>query len=76
MPISVRIDEQKYVIIMTDEEMDAFEQNFSSYTQLKAVFIHQDVFLSSSQEEMLENVDSYIIPDCYFDFEQRETGEI
>lgn len=72
----IKIDEQKYVIIMDDEEMDAFEQNFSSYTQLKAVFINQDVFLSSSQEEMLENVDSYIIPDYYFDFELREAGEI
>lgn len=72
----VKIDDQKYVIIMTDEEMDAFEQNFSSYTQLKAVFINQDVFLSASQEEMLENVDSYIIPDYYFDFELREAGEI
>lgn len=72
----IKIDDQKYVIIMDDEEMDAFEQNFSSYTQLKAVFINQDVFLSSSQEEMLENVDSYIIPDYYFDFELREAGEI
>lgn len=72
----IKIDDQKYVIIMDDEEMDAFEQNFSSYTQLKAVFINQDVFLSSSQEEMLENIDSYIIPDYYFDFELREAGEI
>ena len=72
----VKIDDRKYVIIMTDEEMDAFEQNFSNYTQLKAVFINQDVFLSASQEEMLENVDSYIIPDYYFDFELREAGEI
>ena len=72
----IKIDDQKYVIIMDDEAMDAFEQNFSSYTQLKAVFINQDVFLSSSQEEMLENVASYIIPDYYFDFELREAGEI
>lgn len=72
----IKIDEQKYVIIMDDEEMDAFEQNFGNYPQLKAVFINQDVFLSSSQEEMLENVDSYIIPDYYFDFELREAGEI
>ena len=72
----IKIDDQKYVIIMTDEELDAFEQNFSSYTQLKAVFINQDVFLSASQEELLENVDSYIIPDYYFDFELREAGEI
>ena len=45
----VKIDDQQYVIIMDDEEMDAFEQDLSSYTQLKAVFINQEVFLSSSQ---------------------------
>lgn len=72
----VKIDEQKYVIIMDDEDMDAFEQNIGNYTQLKAVFINQEVFLSSSQEAMLENIDTYIIPDYYFDFELREAGEI
>ncbi len=72
----IKIDDQKYVIILTDEEMDTFEQNINSYTRLKAVFINQDVFLSASQEKMLENIDTYIIPDYYFDFELREAGEI
>lgn len=72
----IKIDDKKYVIIMTDEEMDAFEQDIADYTQLKAVFINQDVFLSASQEKMLEKIDSYIIPDYYFDFELREAGEI
>ncbi|MBQ8921752.1 MAG: site-specific DNA-methyltransferase [Oscillospiraceae bacterium] len=72
----VKIDDQKYVIIMTDEEMDAFEQNIGNYPDLCAVFINQDVFLSSSQEALLEKIDSYIIPDYYFDFELREAGEI
>lgn len=72
----VKIDDQKYVIIMTDEEMDSFEQNIGNYPDLCAVFINQDVFLSSSQEALLEKIDSYIIPDYYFDFELREAGEI
>lgn len=72
----VKIDDQKYVIIMTDEEMDAFEQNIGNYPDLRAVFINQDVFLSSSQEALLEKIDSCIIPDYYFDFELREAGEI
>lgn len=72
----IKIDDQKYVIIMDDEEMDAFEKNIGNYPQLKAVFINQDVFLSSSQEEMLASIDTYIIPDYYFDFELREAGEI
>ena len=72
----VKIDDQKYVIIMTDEEMDAFEQNIVNYPDLRAVFINQDVFLSSSQEALIDKIDSYIIPDYYFDFELREAGEI
>lgn len=72
----VKIDDQKYVIIMTDEEMDFFEQNIGNYPDLRAVFINQDVFLSSSQEALLDKIDSYIIPDYYFDFELREAGEI
>lgn len=72
----IKIDDQQYVIIMDDEEMDAFEADFSSYTRLKAVFINQDVLLSASQTKLLEGIDSYIIPDYYFDFELREAGEI
>lgn len=72
----IKIDDKKYFIIMDDDEMDAFEQNFNSYSQLIAVFINQEVFLSSSQEAMLENINTYIIPDYYFDFELREAGEI
>lgn len=69
-------DNQKYVIIMDDEEMDIFEKNISKYNNLQAVFINQDVLLSTSQEKMLESINTYIIPDCYFDFELREVGEL
>lgn len=72
----IKIDEQKYVTIMDDEEMDAFEQSIGTYTQLKAVFVNRDVLLSASQEKLLENIDTYTIPDYYFDFELREAGEL
>ena len=72
----IKIDNQKYVIILTDEEMDKFEQDIAKYPELKTVFINQDVLLSSSQEAMLDNIESYIIPDYYFDFELRDAGEI
>lgn len=72
----VKIDKQKYVIIMDDDEMDEFERNFARYDNLKALFINQDVLLSSSQEKLLDNVNTYMIPDCYFDFELREAGEL
>lgn len=72
----IKIDNKKYVIIMDDEEMDDFEKNFADYKDLQAVFINQDVLLSTSQEKILQDINTYIIPDCYFDFELREAGEL
>ncbi|MCI7211748.1 MAG: site-specific DNA-methyltransferase [Ruminococcus bromii] len=72
----VKVDNKKYVMIMSDKEMDEFEKNIENYTDLKSVFINQDVLLSTSQEQLLNRLDSYIIPDYYFDFELREAGEI
>lgn len=72
----VKVDNAKYVIIMNDEEMDEFEQNIEQYDNLQAVFINQDVLLSCSQERMLQGINTFIIPDCYFDSELREAGEL
>lgn len=72
----IKIDNKKYVIIMDDDEMDEFEKNFDRYDDLQAMFINQDVLLSASQEKLLKNVNTFIIPDCYFDCELREVGEL
>lgn len=72
----IRIDERKFVLIMNDDEMDEFEKKIDDYDELKAVFINQDVMLSTSQEKMLNDINTYIIPDHYFDLELREAGEI
>lgn len=72
----IKIDNKKYVIIMDDEEMDDFEKSFADYKDLQVVFINQYVLLSTSQENMLQNINTYIIPDCYFDSELREAGEL
>lgn len=72
----VKVDNKKYVIIMDDEEMDEFEQNAGQYDDLQAVFINQDVLLSSSQERLLQDINTFIVPDCYFDSELREAGEL
>ena len=42
----VKVDNKKYVIIMDDDEMDAFEEDFEQYSDLKAIFLNQDVLLS------------------------------
>lgn len=72
----VSINNSQYIIVMDDDEMDELEKNFNSYKSIKAVFLNQDVLLSTSQEQMLQNVDTFIIPDYYFDFELREAGEL
>lgn len=72
----VKVDNKKYVIIMDDDEMDAFEKNYDKNDNVKAVFINQDVLLSASQENLLANMNTFTIPDCYFDFELREAGEL
>ena len=72
----IKVDNKKYVMIFTDEEMDEFERNITSYTDLKAVFVNQDILLSATQQKLLDNLSSYVIPDYYFDFELREAGEL
>lgn len=71
----VSINNSQYIIVMDDDEMDDLEKNFYSYKNLKAVFLNQDVLMSTSQERMLQNVNTFMIPDYYFDFELREAGE-
>lgn len=72
----IKVDNKKYVMILTDEEMDEFERNITSYTDLKAVFVNQDILLSATQQKLLDGLSSYVIPDYYFDFELREAGEL
>lgn len=72
----VKVDNHKYIMIMDDDEMDEFEKHFDEYKNIEVVFINQDVLLSTSQEKLLQNINTKIIPDYYFDFELREVGEL
>lgn len=72
----IKVDNQQYVIILTDEDMDQFEQDIEKYADLKAAFVNQDILLTSTQQKLLDSINSYIIPDYYFDFELREAGEL
>ena len=72
----VSINNSQYIMVIDDDEMDELEENFNYYKDLKAVFLSQDVLLSTSQERILQNVNTFIIPDYYFDTELRESGEL
>ena len=72
----VSINNSQYIMVIDDDEMDELEENFNYYKDLKAVFLSQDVLLYTSQERILQNVNTFIIPDYYFDTELREAGEL
>lgn len=76
LQFAISINNKKYVIIEDDEQMDDFENSYHSINGLEAVFINQDVLLSASQERLISEINTYVIPDCYFDFELREAGEL
>ncbi len=72
----IRIDDDSYIMIMSDDEADELEKKWNEYTDVKAIYVSQDVLLTASQEALFGSVDTYIIPDYYFNFELREAGEL
>lgn len=72
----IKLDNKSYIMIMNDEEADELEQNWSQYTDIKAIYVAQDVLLTASQEALFATADVHIIPDYYFNFELREAGEL
>jgi len=72
----IKLDDKSYVIIMSDEEADELEQNWSQHTDIKAIYVAQDVLLTASQEALFSTADVHIIPDYYFNFELREAGAL
>lgn len=72
----IRIDDDFYIMIMSDDEADELEKKWNEYTDIIAIYVSQDVLLTASQEALFGSVDTYIIPDYYFNFELREAGEL
>ena len=62
--------------LVGDDEADELEKKWNEYTDIKAIYFSQDVLLTASQEALFGRVDTYIIPDYYFNFELREAGEL
>ena len=71
----IRIDGQRYIMVMSDEEADALEQNWSNYTDVQAMYISKNVLFTSSQVSLFKETAQFIIPDYYFNFELQEEGE-
>ena len=57
--------------------MDEFEKHFDEFKDIEVVFINQDVLLSTSQEKLLQNINTKIIPGiATLTLELREVGEL
>lgn len=72
----IKIDGKNYILIMNDEEADRLENQWKEHSDIKALYVSQNVLLTTRQEQLFSNVDVYTIPDCYFDEELREAGEV
>lgn len=72
----IKLDNKSYIMIMNDEEADELEKKWKQYEEIKAIYLAQDVLLTTSQEALFSAVDVHVIPDCYFNFELREAGEL
>lgn len=42
---------------------------------LKGIYVSKDVLLTSSQKSKFKDLERYVIPDCYYDKELKESGE-
>ena len=72
----VSADDRRIKIILSDEDMDQFEADYSLQDSVEIVFLSQEVLLSTSQEKLLSRLKTHNIPECYFDMELREAGEL
>ncbi len=72
----VDIDGKEYIMVLNDAEMDDLEKHWSDYPNAKALYISQNVMMTTEQTQRFAGVEIHIIPDYYFKFELKESGEI
>lgn len=71
----VKIDKDKYISILTDEDADELEKNWQNFPNIRAIYISRSVLLTGKQRELFETKDCFVIPDYYFREELRDAGE-
>ncbi|EJP6471886.1 site-specific DNA-methyltransferase [Clostridium botulinum] len=72
----ISIDNDRYHIILTDEDADRMENEWCRYMNCKVIYISKNVLLTASQNKLFSSVDIKTIPDYYFENELKEVGEI
>ena len=72
----VKIDGKSYIMLLDDEEADILAAHWTEYSDIKALYVSQNVLFTTEQNALFNDVNIYVIPDYYFNFELREVGEI
>jgi adenine-specific DNA-methyltransferase len=72
----IDIDNNKYHLILTDEDADEMEKEWEKHKECKALYISKNVLLTTKQNFLFSSVEINTIPDYYFESELREVGEI
>ena len=71
----VKLDGSHYIMVLDDEAADALAAHWDEYPDVKALYVSKNVLFTSAQNILFRDVDVYVIPDYYFNFELREVGE-
>lgn len=72
----ISLDDDNYILILTDDEADELEKNAQRLEKCKGIYISSGVFLTESQEKLFNDIPVETIPDYYFETELREVGEL
>jgi adenine-specific DNA-methyltransferase len=71
----VKLDGQRYIMVLDDDEADELAAHWDEYPDVKALYVSKNVLFTTKQNTLFKNVEVHIIPDYYFNFELREVGE-
>lgn len=74
----IKIDNSEYIIILTDNDMDAIEKDIDKLKKCKGMYVSSRVLLTKNQEMLFNNlgIELIYIPEYYFDRELRDMGEL
>lgn len=71
----VKLDGQRYIMVLDDDEADELAAHWDEYPNVKALYVSKNVLFTTKQNALFKDVEVHIIPDYYFNFELREVGE-
>lgn len=72
----ISIDNEKYIMILTDEEADELEKTPERIKKCERIYVSGEVLLTQKQENLFNDKDIITIPQYYFEDELMEVGEL